>query len=416
MGGFGEGAVLLVLEDVAEVAEGFLLGDDGDVVTGGEGGEFAGFCGGEGASGGGGCGGGGILLSFFKVGGVEVDLVGGQGLDEVLLEGEGGDGAAGEVVVKAAVLHGGPVADGGGVENGLGAGSGDELLDGLGSVEEAGGGGGGDGEGETGDGNFVAFGAGGGGEIGGGFGGELDLEAAGRDGDAAGLEGFGEVFGGEAIFWRAGGAGDVDACGERLVGEEAELAGDGDEGEGRDLGGGRDGEQYGDEGDEAHGFTVHDPGVAFWLVQLWLCSLGDASGKGLVSLAGSCRRREELIDGEALSFKQIADAEVGLEVAACRGVGRMRGEQLQASLLITETASTRDVFTVAFLFPCGYDEQMGDAEVVFQDGVSGFMSDDRTERALVEVVAVCPDEVGCGVGGGEKGGLEQGVGDSEGVG
>ena len=83
---------------------------------------------------------------MLEVGRVEVDLVGGEGADELLLEVERGDGAAGEVVVQAAVLHGGPVADGGLMEHGVGAVAGDELLDGLERVEDAGVAGGGEGE------------------------------------------------------------------------------------------------------------------------------------------------------------------------------------------------------------------------------------------------------------------------------
>ena len=43
MWGFSEGIVLLVLEDVAQVPEGFLLRDDDDVVARGKGGKVAGF-------------------------------------------------------------------------------------------------------------------------------------------------------------------------------------------------------------------------------------------------------------------------------------------------------------------------------------------------------------------------------------
>ena len=252
VGGLGEGVVLLVVEDVAEVAEGFLLGDDGDVVAGGEGGELAGFCGGEGAVGDGGEGGGGVLLGLFEVRGVDVDLVGGEGLNEVLLEGEGGDGAAGEVVVEAAVLHGGPVVDGGGVEDGLRAGAGDELLDGLGSVEEAGGGGGGDSEGGGAGGNLVAFRVLGGG----GLAGDLDGIGAGG-GDSSRFQGFGQVIGGELVFGGAGWAGDADALGDGLGGEGVDLPGDGDEGGGLGVGN-EGGKEAGAEGVGSHPDTVHD--------------------------------------------------------------------------------------------------------------------------------------------------------------
>ncbi len=191
--GLGEGLVLLPREVVVKVAEGLLLGDDGDVVGAGVGDQCGGVGGGESAAGRGEEGissvGGGVL----EVGGVEVDLVGGQGADELLLELEGGDGAAGEVVVEAAVGHGRPVADVGGVEDRGGAGGAlDELLDGLGAVEKASGGVGGDNEGAGGRGDDVALRLHGGVEVGDGVGdeaGELDLEAGGvGGGDAAVVE------------------------------------------------------------------------------------------------------------------------------------------------------------------------------------------------------------------------------------
>ena len=71
----------------------------------------------------------------------------------------GGEGASGEIVAQATIAHGGPVADGGGVEDWDGPrhasaracinGEGlelDELLRGLEGVEDPGGGGGGDGD------------------------------------------------------------------------------------------------------------------------------------------------------------------------------------------------------------------------------------------------------------------------------
>ena len=56
---------------------------------------------------------GGVLEVVLEVGRVEIDLVGGEDFKLMLLEGERGEGAAGEIVVLAAILHGGPVADGG---------------------------------------------------------------------------------------------------------------------------------------------------------------------------------------------------------------------------------------------------------------------------------------------------------------
>ena len=101
---------------MAEVSEGFLIGDDRDVELGGVGDELASVGGGHAAAGGGGERVGGVLLGVFEVGRVEIVLVGGEGADELLLELEGVDGAAGDVVGEAAVLHGGPVADGGDLE------------------------------------------------------------------------------------------------------------------------------------------------------------------------------------------------------------------------------------------------------------------------------------------------------------
>ena len=116
--GLGERGVLLPVEEIVEVAEGLLLGDDGDVVLGGVGDELAGLGLGDGSAGGRHERVAGVLHGVLEVGRVDVDLVGGDGADELLLEVEGGDGAAGEVVVEAAILQGGPVANGGGVEDG----------------------------------------------------------------------------------------------------------------------------------------------------------------------------------------------------------------------------------------------------------------------------------------------------------
>ena len=232
VGGFGDGAVLLPGEVVVEVAEGFLVGDDDDVETGGVGGDLAGVGGGDAAAGGCGERVRGVLLGVLEVGRVDVDLVGGEGADEVLLEGEGGDGAAGKVVLHASVTHGGPVADCGEVEGGGGAVVLDELGEGLGGVEEAGGGDGGEGEAVGGRGDGVALGLGGGGHVGrqGSDAGELDGKWA-RGGDGAGGEGAGELGGGEGVVWiaGAGGADEAEALGDGLGRGGMELAGDGDE-------------------------------------------------------------------------------------------------------------------------------------------------------------------------------------------
>ena len=137
VGGFGEGAVLLPDEAMVEMPEGFLVGDDGDMELGGVGGELARVCRGDAAAGRRGERVRGVLLGFFEVGAVDVDLVAGESADEVLLEGERGDGAAREIVLHAAVAHGGVVADGGEVDGGGGAIADDELLESLGGVEKA---------------------------------------------------------------------------------------------------------------------------------------------------------------------------------------------------------------------------------------------------------------------------------------
>ena len=171
------------------------------------------------------------MLGVLEVGGVDVAFVGGEGLDELLLKGEGGDGAAGEVVVEAAVLHGGPVADGGEVDGGGGAIALDELLDGLGGVEEACGGGGGEGEGVGAGGDGVAFGGHLRRERGGA--GELEGEGSGGGDGAGGERGF-EVLAGEGVVGvgGAGRAGDADALGYGLAGTGLDLARSGDEGQG----------------------------------------------------------------------------------------------------------------------------------------------------------------------------------------
>ena len=72
-----------------------------------------GFVAGEGAARRCGEGIGGVLEGALEVGRVEIDLVRGEDFKLMLLEGERGEGAAGEIVVFAAILHGGPVANGG---------------------------------------------------------------------------------------------------------------------------------------------------------------------------------------------------------------------------------------------------------------------------------------------------------------
>ena len=179
-------------------------------------------------------------------------------LDEVFLEGEGGNRAAGKVIVEAAILHGWPIADGGGVENRLGTRAGDELLGGLGSVEKAPGGGGGDGEGAIRDGDLVAFGAGLLRECGGRLTGELDGEAGTGGLDSAGLERLGEVVGGELVFRVTCLAGDAKTLRDGAVGESVDFAGDGDEGGLGESGGCGKEDEAGGEIAGAHGTTVQE--------------------------------------------------------------------------------------------------------------------------------------------------------------
>ncbi len=122
---------------------------------------------------------------MFEVGGVEVDLVGGQGADELLLELERGDGAAGEIVVEAADFMAGQSRMVAVWSCGVGAVAGDELLHGLQGVEDSGAGGGGEGE---------AF-------------------VVGDDGVAFGFHGFGHGCVGGA----GGQCGGVDGVGERCA-------------------------------------------------------------------------------------------------------------------------------------------------------------------------------------------------------
>ena len=123
-----------------QVAKGFLLGNDGDVVLRGVGDEFAGLVGSEGAAGERRDRRAGVGEGVFEVGREQVVLVSGESADFALEEVHVGERAARPVVGEGAVGHGGPVADGGDEENRVFAGTADELLDRLGTVEEAGGG------------------------------------------------------------------------------------------------------------------------------------------------------------------------------------------------------------------------------------------------------------------------------------
>ena len=87
-----------------------------------------------------------------------------------------------------------------------------------------------------------------------------DGEGAGG-GDAAGGEGAGELGGGEGVVRICGGGDDVEAAGEGLGGAGFELAGLGDEGQGRrdgSLGGCEGGGKEGEEGETRHEVRVND--------------------------------------------------------------------------------------------------------------------------------------------------------------
>ena len=128
-----------------KMAEGYLLGDDGDVILEGVAHELGHVGGRHGAIGRRGERVVGVEKRVFEVGGVEIGFVGGEDADLMLLELERGHGPAGEIVLNAAVLHGRPVTNSSGGQYGARAGERKQLLEGLHAVENARGGRGDDG-------------------------------------------------------------------------------------------------------------------------------------------------------------------------------------------------------------------------------------------------------------------------------
>ena len=133
----GQRLDLLPQELVVQMAEGLLLGHDGDVVEARVGDERGCVRCADAAAGRREQRVRGIGRRVLKVRRVEVDLVGSDGADEFFLEIERGDGAAREVVVEAAIFHRRPVANRCGVQDSVRAGAGDELFHRLQRVEDA---------------------------------------------------------------------------------------------------------------------------------------------------------------------------------------------------------------------------------------------------------------------------------------
>ena len=113
VGGLGQRLVLLPNQGVTQVAEGFLLRHHRDVVARRERGQLACLGGRDVAAGRRWQRVRGVLLGVFKVGRIEVDLIRRELLDQMFLKGQGRHRAARKIVVQAAILHRGPVADGG---------------------------------------------------------------------------------------------------------------------------------------------------------------------------------------------------------------------------------------------------------------------------------------------------------------
>ena len=219
-----------------QVTECLLLGHDGDVVLGRVGDQRTGVGGRDAASGGCGQRVRGVLLGVLEVGRVQVHLVGGDGANQFFLELEGRDGTTRGVVLHAAIVHGGPVLDLGEAHDGGGAVVFNELLDGLGGVEEAHRRGCGQGEGVRPRRDGVALGLHLGRQI------LIVLEGDGegaRGGDGPCAHGLGEVFVGELVFGLcvAGAADDAYALGDGLGGGGVDLAWHGNQVQGLSVGG-----------------------------------------------------------------------------------------------------------------------------------------------------------------------------------
>ena len=120
-----------------QMAEGLLLGDDGDVILAGVGDQFGGLGRRERAAGRRGQRLIGIKQRVLEIRRVDVDLERGEDANLVLLEFERGKRAAGEIVVDAAILHRRPVAHRARGQHARRAGQRQQLLEGLHAVEDA---------------------------------------------------------------------------------------------------------------------------------------------------------------------------------------------------------------------------------------------------------------------------------------
>ena len=154
----GDVLVELVLEHMVQMAEGLLLGDDGDVILAGVGDQFRGFGRSERAAGRRGQRLVGIEQRVLEVGRVDVDLEGGEDANLVLLEFESRKRAAGEIVLDAAIAHGRPVAHRARGQFARRPRQRKQLLEGLHAVKDAGSRGGHNGSLVGLDSHYIAFG------------------------------------------------------------------------------------------------------------------------------------------------------------------------------------------------------------------------------------------------------------------
>ena len=136
---FAQRPELFELEQMVQVAEGFLLGNDGDVVLGGISHQFTSLIGGHGAAGKSRHWRGRVSESVLEIGREDVDLVSRQGANLALEKLHIGQGSARPVVGDAAMGHGGPVAQSGFQQHCIFSAAANQLLHGLRAVEYAGG-------------------------------------------------------------------------------------------------------------------------------------------------------------------------------------------------------------------------------------------------------------------------------------
>ena len=128
--------VELVFEHVMQMAEGFLLGDDGDVILAGVGHQLRGLGGRKRAAGRRGQRLVGIKQRVLEVRRVDVDLECGEDANLALLEFERGKRAARKIVVNAPVFHRRPVARRARRQHAGRAGQWQQLLEGLHAVKD----------------------------------------------------------------------------------------------------------------------------------------------------------------------------------------------------------------------------------------------------------------------------------------